>query len=171
MENAAQWPGRSSPGRGFIVSTLSYFYQGLQGLEWVFFGVFIGLAFRSPIEAFRARFCADSGADPVRSGPWVFEGRSLAELAPSGAEEPLMRELGQPPAQNRAHGDRSSGSAAWERPDGARFFWSLFFAGPKKSDPGPKRSAWRISASGAPGARRSATGPGEEGAEPPCLGI
>jgi hypothetical protein len=82
-----------------------------------------------------------------------------------------MRELGQPPAQNRAHGDRVSGSAAWERPDGARFFWSLFFAGPKKSDPGPGRSAWRISASGAPGARRSATGPGEEGAEPPCLGI
>ena len=35
---------------------------------------------------------------------------------------------------------------------------------------GPGRSAWRINASGAPGARRSATGPGSEGVEPPCLG-
>ena len=79
-----------------------------------FFDLSLDLAFRFPIEAIRARFCDDRGADPVRSGPWAFEGR----------------ELGQPPAQNRAQAD------------GARFFWSLFFAGPKKSDPGPGRSAW-----------------------------
>ena len=70
-----------------------------------------------------------------------------------------MRELGQAPAQNRAQAD------------GARFFWSLFFAGPKKSDPGPGRSACRISPSGAPGARLSATGPGSEGVEPACFGM
>ena len=64
------------------------------------------------------------------------------------------------PSKRRAQATALAEVPRGSGPPGAIFFWLLFFGRPKKSNPGAGRSAWRISGSAAPGARRSATGPG-----------